>query len=156
MDIKTVSLVSGCLVLFSSIASAAAPIVLPGHVPFNPRNPASAFSSTVRAYFNITAEISWNPPEACNTKEDYILTDFLYRGAVDHTFYAVYGPADRSLSGCWLNVQSRSDELAYIGTQWNGPAWTDGKDQQVYCALTGNANGVDDSQCGLAPLKFPM
>lgn len=136
MNKKIVSLISVGLVACSFAAYATSPlqqIVLPATVNFKTSvaDSPDLFQQDVQQNFNITADLSWNPISECYNKQ-YKLTYLIYRGAVDQTIYGTYRPSDNGESGCWIDVQSKQ-AMKYVGTGWDGPEWSVGKNQQVSC-----------------------
>lgn len=128
------------LMMVPVLACAADFIQLPDSVSYIPNAPASAFNAQVNNHFNITVDSTTITSSDCSTSTDpntpyvtYVLTDFLYRGEVDHTFVAVYGPKDRNLSWCWINLQSNSKNLVPKGNGWDQSALAQWWKKQVYC-----------------------
>jgi hypothetical protein len=143
-------LMTAATICFNS-AMAAGVIQLPDSVPYNAaQGPQAGFSKQVQAYFSITQDGAESAD--CKTSP-YVLTDFLYRGEVDHTFVAVYGPVDRNLSWCWINLQSHplvadfdssftKETLipSMEGSGWNVntlPAKSAWWNKQIYCQTPG-------------------
>jgi len=126
-----------CLFLITPMHAFAKIISLPATVPYDPVRPWVNFSKEIQQLFDIYLDPPTIMSDKCKTKEPYMLLAFIYRGEVDHKFMAVYGPQDRSLSWCWINLFSFSDKLAYVGKEWDGPPWYPTIYKQVWCKREG-------------------
>jgi hypothetical protein len=135
------------LTLTSTGVMASDLVVLPLSITYYPNDPQLGFSPQVNTHFKISADDTTKTSPVCYTPADpnkhyvtYILTDLLYRGEADHTVYAVYGPEDRGLSWCWVNVQSRSTLVKPTGSGWDQSAMAQWWKNQVYCQFSGGSS----------------